>query len=260
MSAADDTASDAAAAPVEVVGEVVTGPPEGVRTIPLLSSEVTRVVLVRHGEANCNVNGIVGGPRGCTGLTAQGRTQVEALAERLTLSGELRGVGALYASTLPRAIETARILAPALDLWRDGPPLTVVERDDLSELHPGEADGLTWPVFSERFGDPRWDEDPARPIAPEGESWLGFTDRAAGAVAAVAERHRGELVVVACHAGVIESTMLEFLPIDRNRTFRGWLRTEHASMTQWELDRDRWLLRRYNDVTPLDQPDTPGAR
>jgi 2,3-bisphosphoglycerate-dependent phosphoglycerate mutase len=237
--------------PVEVVGEVVTGPPEGVRTTPLLSTDVTRVVLVRHGEANCNVNGIVGGPRGCTGLTAQGTGQVEALAERLATRGELRGVGALYASVLPRAVATARILAPALDRWRDGPPLTIVERDDLSELHPGEADGLTWSTFSQRFGDPRWEEDPSRAIAPGGESWAGFTERAAAAVAAVAEQHRGELVVVACHAGVIEATMLEFLPIDRHRTFRGWLRTDHASMTQWELDGERWLLRRYNDVTPV---------
>ena len=50
----------------------------------------TRIVLVRHGEAECNLNHIIGGPKGCTGLTALGRHQVAALADRLYESGELQ--------------------------------------------------------------------------------------------------------------------------------------------------------------------------
>ena len=36
------------------------------------------------------------------------------LRDRLALTGELAGADALYASVLPRAIETAELLAPAL--------------------------------------------------------------------------------------------------------------------------------------------------
>ena len=32
----------------------------------------TRIVLVRHGEAECNLNRVIGGPKGCTGLTDSG--------------------------------------------------------------------------------------------------------------------------------------------------------------------------------------------
>ena len=67
----------------------------------------TRIVLVRHGEAECNLNRIIGGPKGCTGLTPLGRIQVAALADRLYESGELRQATALYSSVLPRATETA---------------------------------------------------------------------------------------------------------------------------------------------------------
>ena len=52
-------------------------PPQGFRTSGD-EAHGTRLVLVRHGEAECNVAGIVGGPQGCTGLTDLGRVQAAA--------------------------------------------------------------------------------------------------------------------------------------------------------------------------------------
>ena len=79
----------------------------------------------------------------------------------------------------------------------------------LCELHPGEADGLTWDEFAERYGEPDWDADPEPGVAPGGESWTGFVARAAGALGAPsAAGTRGELVVMVCHAGVIEASLL----------------------------------------------------
>jgi probable phosphoglycerate mutase len=228
-------------------------PPAGVRTVPLAVEGATRLVLVRHGEAVCNVSGVIGGRKGCTGLTETGVAQVEALRDRLWRSGELREVAALYASVLPRAIETAGILAPALEAWRDGPPLAIATDCSVCELHPGESDGLNWGEFLERFGEPKWDVDPTQPLAPEGESWTEFLDRAAAGLSLIAAAHPGELVVVACHAGVIESAMSAFLPFEHGPQRRGWLRTNHASMTEFELGDRGWVLRRYNDSTPLQQ-------
>jgi probable phosphoglycerate mutase len=230
-------------------------PPAGVRTTSPGQTGATRIVLVRHGEAVCNINGVVGGFRGCTGLTATGVEQVAALRDRLARTGELTGVDALYASVLPRAVETAEIVAPALDRWRDGPPLRVVTDCDLCELHPGEADGLTWGEYSARFPEPDWDDDPTQLLAPGGESWLGFVERASAAVTRLADAHPGEQVVAACHAGVIESTVLRFLPVDQ-QVVRLGLQTEHASLTVWERGAGQWFLRRYNDVTPR----TPGGQ
>jgi len=221
-------------------------PPPGVRTNSPEPPEATRVVLVRHGEAVCNVDGVIGGITGCTGLTPAGADQARALAERLERTGELSGVAAIYASVLPRAIETAELLVPALDRWRDGPPLEIVTDCRLCELHPGQADGLTWEEYAVRFDEPDWDSDPDEPLAPTGESWTEFVGRASTAVAVLAQRHRGQLVVVVSHSGVVESTMLRFLPVD-SATVRLGLRTLHASMTIWEQWARRWTLRRYND-------------
>jgi probable phosphoglycerate mutase len=216
------------------------------------TASATTIVLVRHGEAVCNVSGVCGGPIGCTGLTDRGRAQVAVLRDRLTETGELAGADVLYASILPRAVETAAILAPALAAvgagGAMGTPPAVVEECGFCELHPGEADGFDWSEFSRRFGNPDWDTDPGRPIAPGGESWTGFVRRVADTLDAVASRHPGELVVVACHAGVVEASLLAKTPVvDGLDGARMQLRTQHASLTTWEIDGAAWKLLGYND-------------
>src|SRR5947208_17188199 len=114
----------------------------------------TRILLVRHGEAECNINGIVGGPTGCTGLSDTGRLQVECLRERWARTGEVEA-DVLMSSVLRRARETAAILGPALG------DLEVVEDCDVCELHPGEIEGKRWEDIERPE---RW--DPEVPNAP----------------------------------------------------------------------------------------------
>jgi probable phosphoglycerate mutase len=222
------------------------GVPTGVRRIAAPKDGATRIVLVRHGEAVCNVNGVVGGVIGCTGLTELGRRQIAALAARLDMTGELAGATALYASILPRAVETAEILRPVVGNGK----LQVVQQCELCELHPGESDGLTWQEVVDRFGVPEWDTDPDTLIAPGGESWSAFVPRASAAVQSLALRHPGELVAAAVHAGVIESTMISFLEIPPAVSRRGWTRIVHASLTEWEWvpTDSRWVMIRFNDA------------
>ena len=221
---------------------------EGVLRIFSAVPGATRLVLIRHGEAVCNVSSVVGGPKGCTGLTDLGRRQVVALAERLEEGGELRDAVALYSSPLPRALETAALLRGAVG--PAGRPLEVRQEDDLSELRPGESDGMTWQEVIDTFGLPDWDVSADQPIAPGGESWVTFVSRAAAMVRALAQRHAGQVVVAAVHAGVIESSMVHFLGVPREVQRKGWLRIQHASMTTWEYvpDDDRWILLRFNDA------------
>jgi probable phosphoglycerate mutase len=209
----------------------------------------TRIVLIRHGEAECNLNRVVGGVKGCTGLTDRGRFQVAALADRLYETGELRGATTLYSSVLPRAVETAERLRPVVG---PGPKALgpVVERCDLCELHPGASDGMSWERVVEELGVPDWDQDPDVPIAAGGESWSGFIARASDAVRAVVRRHPGELVVAVVHAGVIEASMISFLGVPSDVYRRGWVHIGHASMTEWAWvpSEDRWILMRFNDA------------
>ena len=245
-----------------------------------MAAGAIRLVLVRHGEAECNVNGMVGGMLGCTGLTARGVTQASALRDRLLRTGELGGAMAVYSSPLPRALQTAEIVATALgtagagrcgdqgDRSRpDGSPgdrARLVLDADLCELRPGDADGLSWSQFTERFAEPDWDARPDEPIAPGGESWSGFVDRACAALRRIAEEaasgpdRAAGAVVAFCHAGVIEASMLRFLPV-HPAVPRLKLRTAHASLTEWRVEDGVWTLARYNDATPVPDPRPEGG-
>src|SRR5438552_4463181 len=110
--------------------------------------EGTRIVLVRHGESMAQELQLVGGHAGCQGLTDRGRQQCELLRDRLLATGELADAAALYTSVMPRAIETAAIIAPAFG------GLEAVEECDFCEQHPGEADGLSWEEFERRYPAP----------------------------------------------------------------------------------------------------------
>jgi 2,3-bisphosphoglycerate-dependent phosphoglycerate mutase len=203
----------------------------------------TRLVLIRHGEARCNADGVVGGPLGDGGLTDLGREQAGALATRLAATRELADASALYTSVLGRSIETAGIVARAL------PPLDAVADCDLCELHPGAADALTWTQMRERYGLPDWNAHPEAPFAPDGESWLDFYERCRRVVTTLVARHPRERVVCVVHGGVIEQVM-KVITRDEPAARLG-LRTEHCSITEIEFDGEAVRLLRYNDVAPL---------
>ena len=126
----------------------------------------TRLHLIRHGEAYSNIRyegKVVSGMKGDKGLTPLGVTQVERLRDRLLATGEL-ATDVVLASTLPRARQTAEILAP---VWE----APIISDDDLHELRPGEADGLLRDVARERYGKMDFRQQPYHPKSPGGETW-----------------------------------------------------------------------------------------
>jgi probable phosphoglycerate mutase len=216
----------------------------------------TRLVLIRHGESRSTVDRVVGGHRGCTGLTDRGVRQAKALRDRLSRTGELAGAAAVLTSILPRAIETAEIIAPAVG------GLAVEQRCELCEIHPGEGDGLTWEEFTALYRpEGLASGNPYRAMAPEGESWASFFVRAGEALLQAAADHAGETVVVVCHGGVVESAFAALGNLPLRRPFD--VRVENTSLTEWSYhptDGDlgnaghrlaRWRLDRFNDAAHL---------
>jgi 2,3-bisphosphoglycerate-dependent phosphoglycerate mutase len=204
----------------------------------------THMVLVRHGEADCNVRSVIGGHLGCTGLSPLGVAQAEALRARWEVTGEMRRASAFYASVLPRAIQTAEIIAPALG------DLELRTDCNLCEMHPGECDAMTWEDFGRLYPTPDFSVEPDRPLSPGGESWSGLLRRVDTTLRALADRHAGETVVVACHGGVVNASLVSFLALAHDGT-RLDLRTRNTSITEWERESGRWRLLRYNDSAHL---------
>jgi broad specificity phosphatase PhoE len=204
-----------------------------------------RLVLVRHGEAHAGFRGVIGGRLGCAGLTPHGRRQAEALRDHLATSGRVTA-DVLLVSVLPRAIETAQIIAPALGLE------IAPHECDLCEVHTGEADGLAWEEYSVRYGSFDMEAEPDRVFAPEGESWNSFHERVGRLLQRLAADHPDETVVAVCHAGVIMASMRTLLGLPHPG--RGTqLRPSNTGLTEWEHDPvlDRWSLHAFNETGHL---------
>lgn len=209
--------------------------------------------MVRHGESRAQELRIVGGHAGCQGLSERGRAQVEALRDRWAQGREVEGEVALYASVMPRAVETAEILAPALG----SPPIS--EDCDFCEHHPGEGDGLPWETFDELYPRPDGEWTPDLRRDPGGETWNEMAARVRAGFDRLVERHPGQTVVVACHGGVIVQTMIRWLAIDPlGDGERAWFSPENSSITEWRYGTNpygnrsgTWELARFNDHAHL---------
>src|SRR5205085_6361591 len=154
---------------------------------------VTHLYLIRHGEAVSNVQPIVGGVRGDTGLTPRGVAQAERLRDRLASTGAI-AADVLIASTLPRARETAEIIAPALGL-------PILWDDDVQEMRPGVADGMSLDALREKVAIPSTAREPHRPPAPRGENWPQFMLRDAIALHRIPPQYRDNSVGIGCDGG-----------------------------------------------------------
>ncbi|MDH3752425.1 MAG: histidine phosphatase family protein [Acidimicrobiia bacterium] len=207
----------------------------------------TRLLLVRHGESNATVQGILAGELHCTGLSDLGRRQAAALARRFDADG-VHAVDALWSSQLPRARETAEILATALGGLE--PNIDA----DLEEQRPGDADGTRFADFADRFGRVDHRRAPFTPMAPGAESFAGFHHRVGEAIYRVIGANEGESILVSCHGGVIDVVFRLLLGLPRIGSFDLW--TLNTSVTEFtrEIGDDgpgRWRLVRYNDHAHL---------
>ena len=184
----------------------------------------TRLLLVRHGETDSNVEGRTQGRRDVP-LNDHGRRQAAALAEML------HGYepSALYSSPATRARETADAVAAALGL-------VVVVDERLAELDQGELDGLTREELRERAPDflRRWmTEDPATLRMPGGESMGDAQRRMVAVVVAIVEAHPEGTVVLVSHNLALHALLCHALGVPL-ATFRRF-RHDLASLTVVEV-------------------------
>lgn len=156
--------------------------------------DATRIIAIRHGETAWNVDTRIQGHMDIP-LNDTGQWQAQRVAQ--ALAGE--PIAAIYASDLQRADVTARAIAAV-----SGTP--VASHSGLRERHFGQFEGKTfaeiealWPddALAWRKRVPHW--------TPEGgESLLALRDRIEQTATTLAERHRGEQIVLVAHGGVLD--------------------------------------------------------
>lgn len=202
---------------------------------------MTTVVLVRH--ATTAATGTRLGGRTDAPLDAGGRRQAEAAAQRLAVVP----LKAVYASPLPRTLQTARIVA-------EPHGLEVLGDEGLFEVEYGAwTDRPLKPLTRTK----RWSviqSQPSLVTFPDGESIRAAQLRAVDAIEALVARHRRQTIAVISHADIIKTVVSFYLgqPLDLFQR----LHVSPASVTILELSADgaRPVLVRFNDDGPLRAP------
>jgi probable phosphoglycerate mutase len=198
------------------------------------------LILVRHGESKCNLEGVIGGRLGCSGLSETGGLQVKNTAHYLSKKYAPDKVQ-LYSSDLLRAVETAEIISEAFG------GINLIKKENLAELDPGEADSLTWTQYFEKYGAIDFNTEPDREVAPGGESWVGFLDRATDALNETINESVKDVIIIASHGGVIQASIIRWMKLPFNGTKAG-LKPEYGSITSWAIEQNMKRLLNYNFV------------
>jgi probable phosphoglycerate mutase len=211
---------------------------------------LVRFLLVRHGESQVMVDGVVGGLETCSGLSEKGRLQAGLLRDRFATMTE-PSIDVVYSSPLPRAKETTDIALSGLHLQ-----LAVEIHPELEEFRLGQADGLTWEKVQEQYPDINpANSDPYETLIPGGDSRAGFRHRVSTTLSEIAKKHPGKTVFIGCHGGVISAAMASAFGLANNQTTLEIAPTV-TSITELELVAGdgkprRWVCHRYNDSAHL---------
>lgn len=165
---------------------------------------MTKVYLIRHAEAEGNYYRRIQG-QWDGGITAKGRRQIDALAERMK---DVR-LDALYSSDLTRTMLTAGAVLKYHDL-----PLVTDKR--LREVYMGRWEGISWgdAAYYEPEQYSRFSSDPARWSIGDNELWQELQDRMYTAITDIAAKHNGQTIAMVSHGTAIRALMCRVWNVD----------------------------------------------
>ncbi|MBI3607811.1 MAG: histidine phosphatase family protein [Nitrospirae bacterium] len=183
-----------------------------------LSSDSTRLYLIRHGELLKARPNTYHGQMDIE-VTPNGVAQLERVADRLA-EIPLRAV---YASTLRRSVQGAEQVAK-----RHG--LSVVQRSAFREKHFGVWEGLTYDEVAERFPDDwaRWLADPPTVKPPGGEAYHEMQARVLPALAEIVAAHPASEIALVAHGGVNRAILCHAMGLDLRYVFR--IEQDHGAL------------------------------
>jgi len=156
------------------------------------------VLLIRHAVTDVTGKRLSGQAPGIH-LSAEGRRQAQALAERLAPVP----LAAMYSSPLERCFETAEAVAT-------GRSMAVSGVSELTEVGYGRWTGRPLAALARTALWKRVQQTPSSVRFPEGETFLEVQRRSLAAVDAIAARHPRTVVGVCSHADVIRLLLAHY--------------------------------------------------
>lgn len=180
------------------------------KIFPLVSNATTRLILMRHGQPEEQVNGRCYGVLDVN-LSDRGERQVLRKVNLLrSLAPKI-----IYTSPAKRASMSARAVAAELTL-----PIQIA--DDLQEINFGAFEGFSFDEIQRKYPDEYalWMEEPTKLRFPGGESFEDLSARVQAFLTNLLEMHRLETVLVVSHAGVNRVILAQALDLPARNIFQ----------------------------------------
>lgn len=194
-----------------------------------------RVILVRHGQTENNVNKII--QDGSDMLNDLGIDQARKVGKKLSEED----IDVIYSSDFPRAMDTAKEIGKFHDV-------DLIVEEGFREQELGCYCGKSGEEYGEVVDglDESWAD-----FAPEGgESVKAVQERVVKAFDKIAAENDGKNVLIVSHGGSLFSLMHHIYDEPLNKDSEYW--HSNAGVTYLEKDGDKWKVVKYDDVGHLE--------
>ena len=161
---------------------------------------VTRLIVVRHAEAEGNLNRLFHGWTDSE-ITEKGHRQAELVAKRLK---DMK-IDVIYSSSLKRAVQTASYIARVKGL-------PIITSDKLKEINGGEWENMRWEVLPVKWPEEydSWENKPYAHRMPGGECMREFQERIVKEFEHIINNNKGKNICVVTHGTAIRTLMCHF--------------------------------------------------
>jgi probable phosphoglycerate mutase len=206
-----------------------------------LPSTITRILAIRHGETDWNLDARIQGHTDIP-LNTKGRWQAQQLAQALAHEK----IDVIYASDLSRAFDTARAVAKVQRKRAVAVPM-------LRERHFGVFQGRQFKDIELELPEQatRWRQRDVDFCPEGGESLRLFDERCVGAARLLARAHPGQTLALVAHGGVMDCLYRAALHIDLQAP-RSW-QLGNASINRLIYTGEGFSLVGWSDTAHLDQ-------
>jgi broad specificity phosphatase PhoE len=166
------------------------------------------IILVRHGETDTNVKGVLHAVKDEEVLNKEGKRQMEKVAGDLKQFSPTK----IYTSNEKRTIESGEVIGNILNI-----PTETME--EIGERNWGDFVGQPWSEV-EKVLNPMNIEERYSYIPFNGESWKAFEARLIKVINKIVEENKNQTTVIVSHGGVIRALMPYLLGKPKKESFK----------------------------------------
>ncbi|HOJ10813.1 MAG TPA: histidine phosphatase family protein [Clostridiales bacterium] len=190
---------------------------------------VTRLILVRHAEAEGNINRVFHGWTDSE-ITEKGHAQAKLIAQYLRDTD----IDVLYSSSLKRTLQTAEYIAKAKGL-------PIIRTDKLKEINGGNWEDVAWDILPKKWPQEyySWENEPHAHKMPGGESMKEFQRRLIEELKYIISSNKGNNICIVTHGTAIRSLMCYFHHCDLEEMVGfPWVDNTSFTIVDYEDDKD----------------------